>query len=266
MGGTVAVLRLQGAVKPVMGNVSDPGLNTVSLAKAFKKLKSRIDSAAVAPRAIALQINCPGGAPAQCSLIVSQIEELCKPQKIPCLAFCEDVAASGGYWLACAAERIYVQPATLIGSIGVIQASFGLDKAIEHLHITRRVKASGPLKGMGDPFSPETAAQSTRRDALMNSLFEEFKTHVRQSRGDRLQMPEEQLFSGGVWTGREAVAAGIADEIGTLEPVCRQLYGKNTDFLYLSPTTGLFSSFSSRVSSAVISSLEDRALWLKYGL
>lgn len=215
---TVAVIRLQGLIgagaRPGAGGLSDAALRPL-LERAFQRKK---------PVALALAINSPGGSPVQSSLIGARIRRLSDKHKVPVHAFVEDVAASGGYWLASAADRIWADDSSILGSIGVISAGFGFTELIDRWGIERRVHTSGKSKSQLDPFRPEKPEDVARLDAILDTIHEAFKDQVRARRSDRLA-DEPDLFTGAFWTGRKAVELGLADGIGHLEPKMRDLFG-----------------------------------------
>ena len=165
---------------------------------------------------MALIINSPGGSPVQSALIARRIRDLADEKDMPVIAFCEDVAASGGYWLACAADEIFADENSVVGSIGVISAGFGFVDLIERIGIERRVYATGPRKGMLDPFQDEKTEDIDRLRELHEDIFENFKNHVRRCRGDRLLAADETLFTGDIWTGRQAVEVGLIDGLAEM--------------------------------------------------
>lgn len=214
----VAVLRLQGLIgagtRPGGAGLSDAGLQPL-LDRAFTRRK---------PRAVALVINSPGGSPVQSSLIGARIRRLSEQHDVPVHAFVEDVAASGGYWLACAADQIWADDSSILGSIGVISAGFGFTEMIERWGIERRVHTAGRSKSQLDPFRPEKPEDVARLDAILETIHETFESHVRARRGDRLSDAED-LFTGAFWPGQRAVELGLADGIAHLEPKMKQLFG-----------------------------------------
>jgi serine protease SohB len=170
---------------------------------------------------VALAINSPGGSPVQSSLIAGRIRDLAREKKKPVIAFVEDIAASGGYWLALAADEIFVDRSSIVGSIGVISSGFGLDGAIQRLGIERRVHTTGPRKALLDPFRPEEPGDIEVLRELQDAIFQSFKAEVEQRRGSRLSLPAESLYSGRVWSGEKAVAHGLVDGIGDLRSTLR---------------------------------------------
>lgn len=215
---TVSVIRLQGAIgipaRHGAAGLSDAGLATL-LDRAFRRGR---------PVAVALAINSPGGSPVQSALIAARIRRLSERHGVPVHAFVEDVAASGGYWLATAADRIWADESSVLGSIGVISAGFGFADLIARHGIERRVHTAGRSKSWLDPFRPETPEDVARLHRLLEPIHAAFKAQVTARRGDRLAA-DRDLFSGEIWVGREAVELGLADGIGHLDPTMRQLFG-----------------------------------------
>ncbi len=215
----VSVIRLQGLIGrggPVRHGLTLAGQAGI-IERAFKPKGLK---------AVALAINSPGGSPVQSSLIAGRIRQLADEHKVPVFAFCEDVAASGGYWLAVAADEIFADPASVVGSIGVVSAGFGFTELIQKLGVERRLYAQGAYKGMLDPFQPEKEPEVERLKAIQADLFETFKAHVRTRRQGRLKAPEDELFSGNVWTGRQALELGLVDGLGDLRSVLRGRFGE----------------------------------------
>jgi signal peptide peptidase SppA len=253
----VAVVRLQGAI---MANSRGAGLNDQSIApaieRAFKKGK---------PVAVALAINSPGGSPAQSSLIASRIRRLAEEKDVPVHAFVEDVAASGGYWLACAADKIWADQTSILGSIGVISASFGFQEAIAKIGVERRVHTAGESKSILDPFRPEKAEDVERLKSLQLELHETFIDHVKSSRGERLQ-DHPELFTGAFWTGNKSVELGLADGIGHLVPKMKELYGDKTRFAVYGQKRSVLGRFGLSLASELATGLEERAAYARFGL
>ena len=220
---TVSVIRLQGAIgipaRHGAAGLSDAGLAQL-LDRAFRRRK---------PVAVAIALNSPGGSPVQSSLIAARIRRLADETGVPVHVFVEDVAASGGYWLATAADTIWADESSVLGSIGVISAGFGFAELIQRHGIERRVHTSGTAKSWLDPFRPERPEDIARLQRLLDPIHESFKAQVRARRGDRLAAGRD-LFTGDIWVGPEAVELGLADGIGHLEPVMRDLFGDKVDF------------------------------------
>jgi signal peptide peptidase SppA len=261
----VPVVRLTGAIG--FSTPLSPGITLATTAKLLDRAFG-VKSA----KAVALVINSPGGSPVQSHLIYQRIRSLAAEKKKKVIAFVEDVAASGGYMIACAADEIIVDRSSIVGSIGVISASFGFDKAIKKLGIDRRVHTAGENKLTLDPFQPEKADDIRRLKALQKDIHEMFIGLVRTSRGKKLKGPEKTLFSGEFWTGEKSVELGLADRLGEIKTVLRERYGKKVETPLVSPSTSWFSkktpgvSFDGDWASTLISAMEARALWSRYGL
>jgi signal peptide peptidase SppA len=253
----VAVLRLEGMIGAARLGV--PALSDAALAplieSAFKRGK---------PRAVALVINSPGGSPAQSSLIAARIRRLAEEKSVPVYAFCEDVAASGGYWLATAADQIYVDPNSILGSIGVISASFGFHEFLTRQGVERRVHTAGEDKSLLDPFRPERPEDVERLKRLQHVIHQNFIAQVRARRGDRLK--GDNLFSGEIWVGENAVETGLADGVDHLVPRMRALYGKDVRFRVLGQRRSLFRRLGLPGVAEALGELESRATWARYGL
>ncbi|WP_306015981.1 S49 family peptidase [Oceanicaulis sp. MMSF_3324] len=253
----VPVIRLEGVI--MSGGRNANALNLQRVEKQIEKAFSMSDAAAVA-----LLINSPGGSPVQSRLIHERIRALAAEKEKTVLAFCEDVAASGGYFLAVSGDEIFVDPATIIGSIGVINAGFGFTEAMEKLGVERRVKTAGKSKLVADPFSPETDQQKERMERLLNTVHGQFIDLVKSRRGDKLNPQEgEELFDGSVFTGTEAIKNGIADELGDLRSVVRARFGEDVRVKMFSPAK---QGPLSRLFGAALDGVELRAVWARFGL
>jgi signal peptide peptidase SppA len=267
----VPVVRLSGAIG--LSTPLRPGLTLASVARPLEKAFTTRRAGAVA-----LLINSPGGSPVQSHLIYLRIRQLAAEHKLPVLVFAEDVAASGGYMIACAADEIICDVSTIIGSIGVIGGSFGFAGLLEKLGIERRLYTSGERKAMLDPFLPEKPDDVERLKSVQREIHEDFIALVKQSRGGRLTGPENDLFSGEFWTGRKAVTLGVADSIGDLRTVLRQRFGEDVQMPLIGPERSLFGRTRPGIglrerlfgeasfADEMISALEERALWSRYGL
>lgn len=253
----VAVIRLTG---PIASGSRAGVLNDMALAPAIEKAFAKGK-----PKAVALVINSPGGSPAQSSLIAARIRRLAKEKDLPVHAFVEDVAASGGYWLACAADHIWLDDSSIAGSIGVISASFGLHEFITRHGIERRVHTAGKDKSMLDPFRPERDEDIARLKGLQAQIHESFIAHVKARRGDRLA-EDADIFTGEFWVGQRAVDLGLADGIAHLVPKMKEIYGDKTRFAVHGPKRGLFQRFGASLTAEALGQVEDRATWARYGL
>ena len=263
---TVAVLRLSGVIGQ-LGPVRRGGL-------ALADLAGNIEKAFKLPRvkAVALAVNSPGGSPVQSALIAGRIRALAEEKDVPVYAFCEDVAASGGYWLACAADEIYANGASIVGSIGVISASFGFPEVLAKLGIERRVYSAGDRKAQLDPFLPEDENDVRHLKALQKDLHAQFIDYVRLRRRDRLKGDEQALFSGEFWSGRQAVELGLVDGIADLRGKMREKYGEKVKLRLVAPQKGWLQrrfgldGRAAHWSQDVVGALDERALWARYGL
>jgi len=267
----VPVVRLTG----VIGVVTPlrPGLLLSTIAKSLERAFD-----VPRARAVALIINSPGGSPSQSHLIFRRIRQLAEEKNIPVLAFVEDVGASGGYMLACAADEIICNDFSIVGSIGVVGASFGFHELMEKVGIERRLYTSGDRKGMLDPFLPEKADDVKRIKAIQRDIHERFIALVKDRRGSRLNGSDKTLFSGEFWTAKTAIELGLADRIGDLRSTLRERYGEKVHTPLISAGRTLFGrqlpgvSFVDAVARQpgladdLISALETRALWSRYGL
>ena len=261
----VSVLRLSGVISsgsgPLRKNLNYESLEQV-IKKAFADKKQD---------AVILCINSPGGSPVQSALIGKRIRQLANKNNTPVIAFCEDVAASGGYWLACCADEIYADEASIIGSIGVISAGFGFADAISKLGIERRVYTSGETKNTLDPFLNENPKDVKRLKTLQTQIHEHFIDYVKSRRGNRLN-EEEQLFTGTFWTGIRAKQLGLVDGIGAMQSVLTERFGEKLKLRHITQKKGLFSlsggsaSLGAAISQELINEIEHRHYWTRFGL
>ena len=269
----VPVVRLAGVIG--FSTPLKPGLTLATVARPLERAFNMRRA-----QAVALVINSPGGSPVQSHLIYRRIRQLAAENARPVIAFAEDVAASGGYMIACAADEIFCDPSSILGSIGVVGSSFGFPKLMEKLGVERRLYVSGEHKAMLDPFLPENPEDVERLKALQRDIHQDFIDLVKRSRGARLKSPEKTLFSGEYWTGTRAVELGIADGIGDLRTTLRERFGDKVVTPLVSAARGWFGRVQPGVGAAgldgllrradlaeeVISALEARALWARYGL
>jgi signal peptide peptidase SppA len=260
----VHVVRLSGAIG--VGTPLRPPLSLEGLAGTLERAFARKDVSAVA-----LLINSPGGAAVQSALIHARIRALAAEKKIPVFAFCEDVAASGGYWLACAGDEIYADSSSIVGSIGVIASGFGFVDTLKKLGIERRVHTAGESKSILDPFQPEKPEDVERLKTLQRDVHEDFKTLVRTRRNGKLKAEESELFSGAFWSGRQALSLGLIDGIGHMRDVLKGRFGDKTEFRLITKPQGWGLrrlAFGSTIDpvSGLIDAMETRALWGRFGL
>lgn len=253
----VAVIRLQGVI--ASGSVGSQTLNDASLGplieKAFRRGK---------PVAIALAINSPGGSAVQSSLIAARIRRLSEEKGIPVYAFVEDVAASGGYWLAVAADEIWVDPTSIVGSIGVITATFGFHDFIARYGVERRLYTSGEHKSLLDPFQPEKETDVDRLKDIQRQIHDNFIDHVKARRGDKLA--DTDLFNGQIWVGGKAQEVGLIDGIGHLVPKMKEVFGDKVRFAAYQTRRSWLSRFGARIMGDAMAEVENRAMLSRYGL
>lgn len=252
----MAVIRLQGMIASGsgQGRLNDMALAPV-IETAFKRGK---------PRAVALAINSPGGSPVQSALIAARIRRLADKHEIPVFAFVEDVAASGGYWLATAADEIFADANSILGSIGVISAGFGLHDLIGRYGVERRVYTSGTSKSQLDPFRPEKPEDVTRLQGLLDEIHQNFIAQVKDRRGAKLA--DTDLFTGEFWLGTKAVDLGLADGLGHLVPTLKDRYGDKVRFRVYGPRRALLSRFGLSLMQDALTLSEERALYARFGL
>jgi serine protease SohB len=269
---TVPLVRLSGVIG--FSTPLRPGLTLASVAKP-------LDRAFAWPRAkaVGLLINSPGGSAVQSHLIFQRIRQLSEEKKRPVIAFVEDVAASGGYMIACAADEIVADPSSIVGSIGVIGASFGFAKLIDKIGVERRIYTSGTNKAMLDPFLPENPDHVARLKAIQEDIHASFIDLVKSRRGAKLTAPEGELFTGEYWAGRKGLEYGLVDRTGDVRSFLRERYGDKVETPLVTAGRGLFGRTPQGVSADLgallegrgladdlVSSLEARAIWARYGL
>lgn len=252
----VSVVRLQGVIAAgTRGTLSDQALAGV-IQKAFAKGK---------PAAVALSINSPGGSPTQSSLIAARIRRLAEEKSVKVYAFVEDVAASGGYYIATAADEIWVDRHSITGSIGVISAGFGFNELISRYGIERRVYTAGKSKSLADPFRPAKDEDIARIKALQEHIHTGFIDHVKTRRGDRLN-EDLELFDGSVFVGDEALPTGLIDGVGHLVPKMKEVFGDDVRFRVYAQRKPFLSRFGTSLIGNAMTELEDRAAFARFGL
>ena len=214
--------------------------------------------------AIAIVINSPGGSPVQSSLIAARIRRLADEKKIPVYAFIEDIAASGGYWLATAADHIYADLSSIVGSIGVIYSGFGFQDLIKSYGIERRIHTAGKDKSFLDPFRAENPEDIDKLLNLQKEIHDAFVKQVKNSRGAKLQ--SEDIFTGEFWIGESAKALGLVDEIGHLVPTMKNIFGEKTKFSLQEKKRGFISRFGIRIANETLGGIENHINWSRFGL
>ena len=267
-GNVVPVVRLSG----VIGAVTPlrPGMTLASVAKILDRAFSMRNA-----KAVALVINSPGGSPVQSRQIFLRIRQLAAEKKLPVLVFVEDVAASGGYMIACAGDEIFCDPSSILGSIGVVGGTFGFSELIKKIGVERRLYTAGEHKASLDPFLPEDPEDVARLKSLQKEIHAIFIALVKQGRTGRLKGDESKLFSGEYWAGETSVAMGLADGIGDLRSVLKARFGDKVSMPVIAQPTGLLSGLLGRKSAGatglsglpeeLVSALETRAIWARYG-
>jgi signal peptide peptidase SppA len=267
----VSLVRLHGVITPTTGPVPRSVINSVSMEKVLER--------AFAPErltAVALLVNSPGGSPTQSALVADRIRGLAAEHDVPVLAFCEDVAASGGYWLACAADEIFAHATSIVGSIGVISQSFGLEGLLQRIGVERRLYTAGDAKSRLDPFLPEKPEDVVWLRGLQDQLHAMFREWVVSRRGERLA-PDAELFNGEVWTGARAVELGLVDGLGTPRAVLAERF-PDAELVPVDARRPLLARLGlSRLPAAagphpadlagqLAQAVEIRAAWARYGL
>ncbi|HVI30315.1 S49 family peptidase [Hansschlegelia sp.] len=261
----VPVVRLHGAIGmggPLRQSVTMAGV-AAALDKAF---------AVPGTKEVALIVNSPGGSPVQSHLIHQRIRALSREKEIGVAAFVEDVAASGGYMIACAADEIVADPSSIVGSIGVVSSGFGFDRAIERLGIDRRLYASGRNKAILDPFQPEKAEDVERLKELQREVHDHFIELVKERRGAALS-DHPDMFTGAFWSGAAALDLGLVDRLGDLRTTMRERWGDKVELKPVTPKAPLLKRLSGRgegvgvgLAEEALAALEARALWGRFGL
>ena len=270
----VPVVRLSGTIGAV--TPLRPGMSLAGVARTLERAFATRNA-----KAVALVINSPGGSPVQSRQIYLRIRQLAAEKKLPVLVFVEDVAASGGYMLACAGDEIFCDPSSILGSIGVVGGTFGFQELIGKIGVERRLYTAGAHKAMLDPFLPEDPDDVARIKALQREIHAIFIALVKQSRGVRLKGADDVLFTGEYWAGETSVSLGLADAIGDVRSTLRARYGDKVLTPVIAPASGMLSGLLGRKSAGagtlsslegvaglpdeLISALETRAIWAKFG-
>ena len=266
----VPVVRLAGVIG--FSTPLKPGLTLTGLARALDRAFGMRNA-----KAVALVINSPGGSAVQSHLIFRRIRQLAAEKNVPVIAFVEDVAASGGYMIACAGDEIVCDPSSIVGSIGVVGSSFGFHEALNKLGIERRVYTAGEKKVMLDPFLPEKPEDVAHITALQREIHETFIGLVKERRSTRLTGPENTVFSGEYWSAKTALGYGLIDRLGDLRSFLRERYGEDVLTPLVSPERGFFGRRVPGVGADellqapglaenLLSAIEARAMWARYGL
>ncbi|MBX3576049.1 MAG: S49 family peptidase [Rhizobiaceae bacterium] len=269
---TIPVVRLQGTIMSG-GSTLRQSLSLASTAGMLEKAFSYADAPAVA-----ISINSPGGSPVQSRLIYKRIRDLAVEKNKEVLVFVEDVAASGGYMIAVAGDEIFADPSSIVGSIGVVSASFGFTELIQKIGVERRVHTAGQNKSLLDPFKPEKEEDVERLKALQLEIHDTFIDLVRERRGAKLK-DNPDLFTGLFWTGKRGVDLGLVDRLGDMRAILREKFGPRTRLRLVSQPRGLFGrrlnlfgiraandDLGGSLARGLIAAVEDRSLWSRFGL
>ena len=253
---TVNVVRLHG----VIGTGGRSALNDAALAPVLERAFAKGN-----PSAVAISVNSPGGSPVQSSLIGSRIRRLSEEKEIPVFAFVEDVAASGGYWLASCADEIFADPASIVGSIGVISAGFGLQDLIARYGIERRVYTAGKSKSMLDPFREEKQEDVDRLTSILGDVHHVFIQHVKSTRGGKITQ-DLDVFTGEVWLAERAKELGLIDEVGHLVPTLKNRFGDKVKLRVIEQKRSFSQRFGLSISDSVVGTIEERIARSRFGL
>ncbi len=265
----VAVLRLEGVIGKISTAKSGITLSTLNklIEKTFKLERLEV---------VCLSINSPGGSPVQAELIASRIISLAKEKNIPVYSFVEDVATSGGYWLACSGDKIYVSESSIVGSIGVISSGFGFHEAISKLGIERRVYTQGEKKSVLDPFQPAKDSDIKLIKKIQKDVHEHFITTVKTRRGGRLTQSDRILFNGEFWAGQKAVDYGLVDGVNDLYSFIQDKFGDNVKIKYIEHKQSwikkklgisqISDDFTNDLAESIIDAVEKRLIQNKFRL
>jgi len=252
-------------LKGIIGDVGkfDKGINLDNSNKIIKKAFKK------GVNAVAINVNSPGGSPVQSELIYQRICELSKKHKIPVYTFAQDVAASGGYWLLCCGDKIFAHNSSIIGSIGVVSASFNFTGAIKKLGIERKIHTEGKSKALLDPFSPEDKDGVRMLKDVQKDIFDSFINLVKKCRGKKISKGED-IFTGAFWSGKKALKLGLIDDIGDMRSVIKKKFGENVKFVEIkdkkkSVIKDLISSIMP-FNIKFFQEIEEKNIWNKFGL
>ena len=257
----VSVIQFTGIIAPNMGRRK--GLNIQDFDKTIDQAFQNKNI-----KAVALQINSPGGSPVQSDFLAKRIIKLSREKNIPVISFVEDVAASGGYWLACAGDEIFASRASIVGSIGVISSGFGFDKAMLKLGIDRRIYTAGENKSILDPFSPEKKEDIKKLKSVQKELHDYFIEYIKSRRGRKLSDQSEKVFSGSFWSGETALNLGLIDGIGEIKEILKSRFGEKVKIKEYVPKRKFF-DFGNLISIAfenIVDKVEEKVKLQKFGL
>jgi signal peptide peptidase SppA len=261
-GPAVAAVKLHGVITPAL---TPMGRGVINLAVVDSVLTRAFSLDRL--RAVVLSINSPGGSATQSALVADRIRSLADDKRVPVLAFCEDIAASGGYWLACAADEIIAHPTSLVGSIGVVSRGFGLHGLLERFGVERRLHTAGVNKARLDPFLPEQKDDVEWLQSMQAELHGMFRDWVCSRRGQVLATDQQDLFTGEVWTGRRALELGLVDQLGTMRGEISKRY-PDAEIVTVEGRRSLLTrlGLAPAAALAILEALEHRAAWSRFGL
>lgn len=269
-GVVIPVVTLAGTI------VADNKNNRINIASSGPLLEKAF--AVKGAPAVAISINSPGGSPVQSSLVAKRIRQLAEQHKKQVLIFIQDVAASGGYWIAAVGDEIYADNASIVGSIGVISGGFGFEDAIEKIGVKRRIYTAGKNKSTLDPFITPKKAELDRMKAILADMHTVFIDHIKAHRGDKITVSDDELFTGEYWMAGKGIELGLVDAIGDLHSVLKEKYGEKVQLKPVKRSRGMMAmpsfpfgsqideELGASIASGLISAAEDRALWARYGL
>ena len=257
----VSVINFTGIISPNMGRRKGLNIHDYNklIEQAFHKKRTK---------AVVLVINSPGGSPVQSEFLADRIISLSKEKNIPVITFVEDVAASGGYWLACAADEIFASNASIIGSIGVISSGFGFNKALDKIGIERRIYTAGKNKSLLDPFSPENKEDVKRLKQLQTKLHDHFISFIKLRRGNKINLENKEIFSGMFWSGKEALELGLVDGIGQMNALLKERFGDNVKIKEFHQKKKFFDlgNVISTSFEVIYNKIEEKIFYKKIGL
>ncbi len=269
---TVPVLRFSGLIG--MATPLRPGLSLAGFAGAIEKAFSISKVPGVA-----VVINSPGGSPVQSNQIFNRLRQLSAEKKKRIYVFCEDVAASGGYFLAIAGDEIYADPSSIVGSIGVVSRSFGFVDLLDRIGIERRVYTAGANKNQLDPFLPEDPDDVARLKSIQKDVHDVFIGLVKERRSGKLKASDDELFSGAFWSASKAAEYGLIDGITDIRSKMREVFGDKVRLKNVEPDRGGILSRLRRAPGAsglangglafaddLVSAIEARTLWSRFGI
>jgi signal peptide peptidase SppA len=260
----IAVVNLCGVIGK--GGKVEPGINIENVNPLLEKAFSS------GAKAVAINVNSPGGSPVQSELIFNRIRELSAEKKIPVFTFAQDLAASGGYFILLAGDEIFAHNSSIVGSIGVIFSGFGFEELIKKIGVQRRVYTEGKNKAVLDPFSPEKEENIQILKAAQKDIYEGFTDLVKNCRKEKLKAADDIIFTGAFWSGKKALELGLIDGISDMRKTMKEKFGEKIKFINIEPKKKGFikellaSSFGGDFAVSFIEKIEDKSFWNRFGL